>query len=227
MKTLSIIISFFIIAQIYGPSVKWLTNLNEAFKLAKEQRKSVLAFYYIDNDADSKSMMKILMEDKDVSENTKNFICAKINSTNDKRNFNKYPVIQFFSPSGKECLMQRLIGLIENWEINNTLNMVLAKTTDISNAKFDKPVTLLKKSFKTGEAINIRYNVLERGYCVIKIFNQEGNLVKTLLKGVKKADKYSLEWNQLDKDNKLITKGNYIIVFELGSYKDVIEVNIQ
>jgi len=225
MKILSLIMSFLIIGELYSPSTKWLTSLDEGKKVSKIQRKPLLVLYYLDNDEDSKKFLKMLQDDKEISNNLKNFVCVKINSSG-KTEFSKYPVIQFFSLSGKECLMQRVVGLVDNWEVNNNLNLVLSRTTDVTNKKFDPFVFLPRRTFNKGESINIRFKVLERGYCSIKIKNSKGDLIKNLFLGVKKPDIYNIEWKQLDKDNKQVESGTYTIFFELSSYKDIIEVNI-
>lgn len=225
MNTLGLIISFLILSQFYGSSTKWLTSLDEGIKTSKIQRKPLLVFYYLDNDENSKKIMKIFQDDRKVSDNLKNFICVKINSTG-KADFSKYPVVRFFSPSGKECLIQRIVGLVDNEKMDNDLNLVLSRTTDITNKKFNALVFIVRKTFNKGENIMIRFKVIERGYCSIKVVDNEDNLVKNIFLGVKKPDTYDIEWNQSNNDNKQVATGTYTIFFELGSYKDIIEINI-
>ena len=213
----------------YKPPVvfKWLDKLEDGKKSAKEKSKPLLVFYYLDGDKDSDWFLKIGFEDKQVKETLKDFVGVKINATKEKRIFNTYPTILFYSPAGKELLMERIVSRMEAWEINNSLNMVTNKTTYITNEKFEKFVSLPRKQFSSGEKISFKCKALERGYSTVKVMDLKGNLVKFLFRGVKKGDEtFNVDWDQKDLKGVQVKAGEYLFVVELASYKDILEVTI-
>jgi|GEM_PF-3796471 len=206
---------------------KWYENLSEAKKAAKQKSKPLLVFYYLDGDADSKWYLTEGFEDKNVKKALKDFVGVKVNATKEQIMFNTYPVILFYSPAGKEILIERIIGKVESWEINSRLGMVLFKTTAASNSKFDKFVILTRNEYKSGEKISLKCKTIERGYCSVKVFDLKGNLVRILFRGVKKAeDLFSTDWDQKDAKGEQVASGNYLFVIELASFKDIAEVSI-
>ena len=214
---------------IYRPPevFKWYQNIDEAKKTAKEKCRPLLVFYYLEGDKDSEWYLKDGFEAQEVKPVLKNFIAVKINATKEKRIFNTYPMVLFYSPAGREMLMQRIAGRVDQWGISSSLNTVISRTTDISNSKFDKFVMLGRRQYRAGEKINIKCKVVERGYSTIKVADTKGNIIRTLFRGVKKAeDSLTIDWDQKDLKGSIVAPGDYVFIVEQASYKDMLEVSI-
>jgi len=210
------------------PAFKWLDSLEEGKKAAKEKSKPLLVFYYLDEDKDSQWFLKIGFENKDVKETLKEFVGVKLNATKEPRILNYYPSILFYSPSGREILLSRITSRIDEDQINATLGVVLTKTVYISNSKFEKIASVLRKQFRQGEKIALKCAPVERGYSTVRVLDAQGNLVKTLFRGVKKpGDIFLVDWDQKDLEGNQVSAGEYVFSVELSSYKDMVEVLIQ
>ena len=53
----------------------------------------------------------------------------------------------------------------------------------------------------------IRYSMKEAGPVSIEIYNIKGQLVRTLVDGVKEAGNHTIVWNGLDKSNRSVSSG--------------------
>ncbi len=64
----------------------------------------------------------------------------------------------------------------------------------------------------------IRYSMKEAGPVSIEIYNIKGQLVRTLVDGVKEAGNHTIVWNGLDKSNRSVSSGVYFYKMNAGKY---------
>ena len=205
--------------------LSWVTSLEEAKKIAKKERKSIVTIYYIDKDEKNAVPFGVIEKDPAVADRYKDLIFVKVEDSLKPR-FKEYPVMQFLYPSGNEFLLKRLSGTFRKTQVQNNILDILYDTTEVINAKLDAFVTGTSKTYPAGVKIRIRYKVLERALCVIRIFDESGKLIKKIEQSVKKPDSYFAEWDQSDTSGAKVKTGKYLISFELGSYKDLLEFSI-
>jgi len=225
MKIITALIFVFVSCQVYGSPVTWVKSYDEAVKESKIQRKCLLVLTYIEKDEKYKELVDVIYKDADLTRFANDFVYVQV-SDKDKPGFSGYPVIQFKAPSGKEFLMLRLSGQFKKNNISGNMQTALWSSTKVINKKFE-PFIIAAKTIKKGNIVRIRYKVLERGFCSIKVYDSGRVLVKKIFSGVKKPDSYFAEWDQKNNVGQDVPVGDYVVVFELGSYKDILEMNIQ
>ena len=65
---------------------------------------------------------------------------------------------------------------------------------------------------------NIKYQLAEDSFVVLKIYNLMGQEIKTLVNEFKTAASYSILWNGKDKDGKDVVSGIYLYNIQAGDY---------
>jgi hypothetical protein len=211
---------------IQATDVNWLKSQDEAKKESASKSKPLLVFHYIDNDEKCANLLKAIDNDTDTVNNLKSFACVKVNETDNRQGFKEYPVVQFFSPAGNEFLLKRFINSTNLGKFNNILSDILYQISQGAGKKFDTPVKQAPSTVPLGKAVKIRYSVADRGFSVIKVYGPGSVLIKKLFFGVTKPGDYSVEWDQKGADGKAVTTGEYFIVFDTPSFKDIVEIRI-
>ncbi len=65
---------------------------------------------------------------------------------------------------------------------------------------------------------NINYSIKEAGDVTIEVYNIKGQLVKTLVNGLRETGNYTVVWNGQDGSNKFVASGIYFYKMKSGNY---------
>ena len=66
----------------------------------------------------------------------------------------------------------------------------------------------------------IVYNMRERENIILQVYNIKGQLVQTLINGVKEPGNHSVVWNGIDNNNRAVSSGVYFLILETDSTKE-------
>jgi len=73
---------------------------------------------------------------------------------------------------------------------------------------------------------SIKYNLRQSGPVLLEIFNLKGQLVKTIVNGVRAAGSHTAIWNGTCNDNSPVTSGIYFCCFKSGAVKTVKKISL-
>ena len=66
---------------------------------------------------------------------------------------------------------------------------------------------------------NIRYDLPEDAHVMIRIFDIQGRMVKTLVSGQEKAGRKSIVWNATNQIGEQVAAGMYLYLIQAGEFK--------
>ena len=220
------LIAFMLLSGNIQAELKWFDSMDVAKKEARKSKKPILVFNTIGDSACDKQESDLTTNESLLTEEF-NYVCVKIDQSKKKiKDFNQYPTLQFMSPSGDELLLFRSIGYRKTDEVRFNLRKVLELYTFKEEAL--PFATLSKKSLGAADKeITIECDMYEDGLAYIKVIDYNDKVYKTIIKEIKKKGKFKVAWDGNDEKMKPVPKGAYLIVFELGSYKDIIQVKVE
>ena len=205
--------------------ISWFNSFDEAKKAARKEKKPVFVLYS-DSDSGCEKRVKQLIEDDSIKIDLFSFVCVKLVDKGKDKMFNDYPLIQFFSPSGDELLLQRITGSKPNNIVRFNMRSVL-KTFTFNDSKIPFVDVSSKIISKEKKEINFKCELQEDGIVIIKIKDFNGRIIKSIVSETKKTGSFNVGWNGTDNYNAEVPNGRFIVVFELGSLKDEIEVKVE
>ncbi len=96
--------------------------------------------------------------------------------------------------------------------------------TDISEAEFQKRLTLNVHPTVVSNGAAIEYSVPKGTYVAIQVYNSAGQIVNTLEAGMHQAGHYSVNWTGCDFTGKKLPGGVYFVKLRAGSLSKIAKV---
>lgn len=88
-----------------------------------------------------------------------------------------------------------------------------------SSQKVYKPVVFQNYPNPTSSATRIKYSLPQKGKVTLKIYNEAGQLVRTLVDGEKKLGEYTILWDGRNNRGEKVVSGSYFYQIEAGKYR--------
>lgn len=145
-----ILFSFVLLVSCSNGKINWETDLDKALEMSKQQNKPIMIDVYTDWCGACKEMDKTTFANKDVINNSANFIALKFNpekAANGNDFLNKYsilgfPTMLFMNSDG--FVIRRIVGYIESDEFLNEMNGIKEKEENIKRVFKDDSINIEK-----------------------------------------------------------------------------------
>ena len=141
---------FVLLVSCSNKKINWESDFEKALEISKQENKPIMMDVYTDWCGACKEMDKTTFANKDVIDNSSNFIALKFNPekvSNGNDFLNKYSIIGFptmLFMNGDGFVIRRIVGYVESDELINEMNGIKEKEENIKKVFADETPSIEK-----------------------------------------------------------------------------------
>ena len=141
---------FVLLVSCSNKKINWESDFEKALEISKQENKPIMMDVYTDWCGACKEMDKTTFANKDVIDNSSNFIALKFNPekvSNGNDFLNKYSIIGFptmLFMNGDGFVIRRIVGYVESDELVNEMNGIKEKEENIKKVFADETPSIEK-----------------------------------------------------------------------------------